>query len=238
VDQAETDVETAHLLNALAPAVLAAEAKACHAWLVHYSTDYVFNGSGFKPWLETDQTGPLNVYGRTKLQGEQAIIESGCQYLIFRTSWVYSARGRNFAKTILRAAQEKEQLRVVNDQFGAPTGAELLADVTAHCVRQALQQPQLSAQLSGLYHLASAGVTTWYDYARFLIELARELGMNMKAQANSVSPITTQAYPLPALRPLNSRLAAHKLQTTFNLTLPPWQTGVIRMLTEAAYLKL
>jgi len=228
VDKAENDIELARTVNALAPALLAQEAKQCGAWLIHYSTDYVFDGSGTDSWQETDATGPLSVYGKTKLEGDVAIIESGCKYLIFRTSWVYAARGGNFAKTMLRLAQERDQLNVINDQFGAPTGAELLADVTAHCIQQALRQPEVC----GLYHAAADGVTSWYDYAAFVIEFARQTGIDIKVGQGALKPIPASAYPLPAPRPGNSRLDTHKLQTTFNLTLPKWQSGVLRMLTE------
>jgi dTDP-4-dehydrorhamnose reductase len=228
VDKAETDAELAHTLNAAAPAVLAQETQRSDAWLVHYSTDYVFDGSGEQAWLETDAAKPLSVYGKTKLAGDLAIGEAGCKHLILRTSWVYGAHGANFAKTMLRLAQEREQLNIVSDQFGAPTGAELLADVTALCLQQARQQPEVS----GLYHLAASGVTSWFEYARFVIELARQAGLHIKVTPDAIKPIPTSAYPVPAPRPNNSRLNTHKLQTTFYLTLPPWQSGVRRMLAE------
>ena len=228
VDKAETDNDSARAVNALAPALLAQEAKRSGAWLIHYSTDYVFDGSGETPWKETDSTGPLSAYGKTKLEGEQAIQASECKHLIFRTSWVYAARGANFAKTMLRLAQEREQLNVINDQFGAPTGAELLADVSAHCVRHAMQHHEVS----GLYHLAASGVTSWYEYARYAIEFARNAGIQIKVSPDAIKPIPTSAYPLPAPRPTNSRLATQQIQTTFGLTLPHWQTGVSRMLSE------
>ena len=228
VDKAQTETEAARTVNALAPGILAAEAKRCGAWLVHYSTDYVFDGSGDQPWRETDKTNPLSVYGKTKLEGEVAIREAGCKYLLFRTSWVYAARGANFAKTMLRLAQERDQLNVIDDQFGAPTGAELLADVTAHCLRQAQKQPEVS----GLYHLAAGGVTSWYDYAREVVDFGRQAGLAIKVAPEAVRPIPTAAYPLPAPRPNNSRLDTTKLRTTFQLVLPDWQVGVHRMLTE------
>jgi dTDP-4-dehydrorhamnose reductase len=228
VDKAEADAEMAHKVNTLAPAVLATEAKRSGAWLVHYSTDYVFDGSGDQFWTESDVTGPLSVYGKTKLAAEDAIRVSNCRHLIFRTSWVYASRGANFAKTMLRLAQERDQLSVINDQFGAPTGADLLADVTAHCLQQARQHPEVT----GLYHLAASGVTNWFDYASLVIELARENGVNIKVASESIKAISASAYPMPAPRPANSRLATQRLQTTFNLKLPQWQNGVIRMLTE------
>ncbi len=228
VDKAQTNAELARTINALAPAVLAKEAQRLGAWLIHYSTDYVFDGSGDQPWTETDATNPLSVYGKTKLEGDLAIRDSGCKHLIFRTSWVFAARGANFAKTMLRLAQERDQLNVINDQFGAPTGADLLADVTAHAVLHALRYPEVS----GLYNLAAGGVTTWYDYASFVIETARNDGLTLKVAPESVRPIPASAFPLPAPRPTNSRLDTNKLQSTFKLTLPNWQIGMKRMLTE------
>ena len=171
VDKAESEAEQAHTINALAAGLLAEEAKALDAWLIHYSTDYVFNGSGEKPWQETDATAPLGVYGATKLQGEQLIQASHCKHLIFRTSWVFGARGNNFAKTMLRLAKERDSLNVINDQIGSPTGAELLADVTAHALRVAVQQPDVS----GLYHLVAQGTVSWFDYARLVLDFAEKL---------------------------------------------------------------
>jgi dTDP-4-dehydrorhamnose reductase len=228
VDKAESEPELVRIINALAPGILAREAQKLGSWLIHYSTDYVFDGSGSKPWVETDPTGPLSVYGSTKLGGEKAIRTSGCRYLIFRTSWVYAARGGNFVRTMLRLAQERDRLTVIDDQVGAPTGAELLADVTAHAMRRALQQPELS----GLYHLAAGGETSWYSYACYVLNLARQAGIELKVSEENVIPVPTSAFPLPAKRPLNSRLDTKKLQTTFDVHLPLWQTGVTRMLEE------
>jgi len=228
VDKAESEPEQVRTINALAPGILARESRKLGSWLIHYSTDYVFDGSGSKPWVETDPTGPCSVYGSTKLEGEEAIRASGCHHLIFRTSWVYAARGGNFAKTMLRLAQERERLTVIDDQIGAPTGADLLADVTAHAIRTALQQPELS----GLYHLAAGGATSWHGYACFVLNLARQAGIELKVAAENVIPVPTSAFPLPARRPLNSRLDARKLQTTFDVHLPLWRTGVARMLEE------
>ncbi len=228
VDKAESEPELAHTVNALAPGVLAEAAQRCGAWLVHYSTDYVFDGSGEQPWLETDATGPLSVYGRTKLAGEQLIAKNCANHLIFRTSWVYAARGGNFAKTMLRLAQARERLTVINDQFGAPTGADLLADVTAHAIRSAVAQPQLA----GLYHLVAAGETTWHGYAHFVIEHAARVGVTLKTTPENIDSVPTSAFPTPATRPHNSRLDTHRLQAAFGLTLPNWQQGVARMLTE------
>lgn len=228
VDKAESEVELARTLNATAPAALAQAAVETGAWLVHYSTDYVFDGSGTRPWQEGDATGPLGVYGQTKLEGEQAIAASACKHLIFRTSWVYAARGGNFARTMLRLAQERERLTVIDDQHGAPTGADLIADVTAHAIRAALQQPQLS----GLYHLVAGGETSWHGYANHVIARARELQPELAWKVGEIAPVPTSAFPTPAKRPLNSRLNTQKLQQVFGLSLPHWQQGVDRMLLE------
>jgi dTDP-4-dehydrorhamnose reductase len=227
VDKAESEPELARTINALAPAVLAQSATKIGAWLVHYSTDYVFDGSGTAPWTETDATGPLSVYGQTKLEGEQAVASTP-KHLILRTSWVYATRGGNFAKTMLRLASERETLTVINDQFGAPTSAELLADVTAHALRQLQDQPALA----GLYHCIAGGETTWHGYAQFVLGQAQALGLPLKAGPEQVAPTPTSSYPTPAKRPLNSRLDTGKLQAAFGLTLPHWQVGVARMLTE------
>jgi dTDP-4-dehydrorhamnose reductase len=228
IDKAESEPDLCRTINALAPGVLAREAAACGAWLVHYSTDYVFNGGGEQPWSETDSTGPLSVYGSTKLEGEQAIQASGCKHLIFRTSWVYAARGGNFAKTMLRLAGERDKLSIIDDQIGAPTGADLLADVTAHAIRAARQRPELA----GVYHLAAAGSTSWHGYASLVIETARNAGVAIKVAQQDIAAVTSDAFPTPAPRPKNSRLNTGKLQAAFDLTLPHWQHGVIRMLTE------
>lgn len=228
VDKAESEPDVCRTINALAPGLLAQEAKQGGAWLVHYSTDYVFDGSGDKPWLETDPVAPLSVYGKTKLEGEEAVRAAGCRHLIFRTSWVYGARGANFAKTMLRLAGERDQMTVINDQIGAPTGADLLADVTAHALRVALQQPEVS----GLYHLVAGGQTSWHDYARYVIEFARNAGVNLRVSPEAIQPVPTSAFPLPAPRPKNSRLDTGKLRNTFGLNLPHWQSGITRMLTE------
>lgn len=228
VDKAESEVDLARTLNAAAPAALSQAAAETGAWLVHYSTDYVFNGSGNTPWQEGDATGPLGVYGQTKLEGEQAISASGCKHLIFRTSWVYAARGGNFAKTMLRLAQERERLTVINDQHGAPTGADLIADVTAHAIRSAQHKPELA----GLYHLVADGETTWHGYASHAIALARELRPDLGWKVNDIAPVETSAFPTPAKRPQNSRLNTQKLQQAFGLNLPHWQLGVDRLLAE------
>lgn len=228
VDKAESEPNLARQLNATAPALLAAEANRNGARLVHYSTDYVFDGSGDTPWSETDRPKPLSTYGQTKLEGERAIQQSGCAHLIFRTSWVYGARGGNFARTMLRLAAERDQLNVVDDQIGAPTGADLLADVSAHALRRALQQPHLD----GLYHLVADGETSWHEYARFVLESARNAGSTLRVSPNAIQPVSTSEFPTLAQRPMNSRLCTNKLQNTFNLRLPHWKAGVARMLTE------
>ena len=228
VDKAESEPDLARLLNATTPGVLAEEAARLGAWLIHYSTDYVFDGSGSRPWVETDVPAPLSVYGRTKLEGEQLIQQSGAQHLILRTSWVYAARGGNFAKTMLRLAQERERLTVIDDQWGAPTGADLLADVTAHAIRHLQQRPQDA----GLYHLVAGGETNWNLYAKYVLAQAQKAQSAIKIVAKEVAPVPTSAFPTPAVRPHNSRLNTTKLQTTFGLTLPHWQQGVARMLYE------
>ncbi len=228
VDKAESEVDLARTLNACAPAALAQVAVETGAWLVHYSTDYVFDGSGNTPWQEGDATGPLGVYGQTKLEGEQAIVASGCKHLIFRTSWVYAARGGNFTNTMLRLAQERERLTVINDQHGAPTGADLIADVTAHAIRSAQYKPELA----GLYHLVADGETTWHGYASHAIAHARELCPDLGWKVNDIAPVATSAFPTPAKRPQNSRLHTQKLQRAFGLNLPHWEYGVNRLLAE------
>ena len=228
VDKAESEPELVRTINAIAPGVLAREAQRLNAWLIHYSTDYVFDGSGEKLWVETDAVAPLSVYGATKLEGEQLIQQSGCRHLLFRTSWVYGARGGNFAKTMLKLARERDSLSVINDQIGAPTGADLLADITALALRTALQRPELS----GLYHVVAGGETSWHGYARFVLDFAQRAGVALKVAADDIKPVPTSAFPTPAKRPHNSRMDTTKLQHTFDLHLPMWQTGVVRMLSE------
>ena len=229
VDKAESEPQLARLINTEAPTALAREAVASGALLVHYSTDYVFDGSGSAPWQESDATGPLNVYGATKLAGEQAIAASGCAHLTFRTSWVYAAHGDNFIKTMLRLAATRERLTVIDDQKGAPTGAELIADVTAHAISQTLQQPAKA----GLYHLTAAGEASWFDYAQYVLALARQARpQGVKTAAGGVQPIASSQYLAAACCPLNSRLDTRRLQAVFGLTLPHWQAGVARVLEE------
>lgn len=226
VDNAENDKVSTNIVNAQAPRVLAEEALKVGAWLVHYSTDYVFDGSGNNAWEEKDESNPLSEYGRSKLAGEQAIENSGCKYLIFRTSWVFGSRGKNFAKTMLHLATERQTLSVINDQVGAPTSAALLADCTAHALLKAIRNPELA----GLYHLAASGQTTWYEYANLVIDHARNIGKELLV--TEIKPIGTLDYPTPAKRPYNSRLSTAKFRDSFDLVLPKWQQGVIRMLDE------
>ncbi|KRV73424.1 dTDP-4-dehydrorhamnose reductase [Pseudomonas citronellolis] len=232
VDKAEGDVDAARRINAEAVATLAQAAREVDAWLVHYSTDYVFDGSGDAPFEEDAATGPLGVYGQTKLEGELAIRESGCRHLIFRTSWVYAARGANFAKTMLRLAKERDELRVIADQVGAPTSAELIADVTALALLRLAHDAGLRERVSGTYHLVASGETSWHRYAQFVIGEAIRLGAGLRATPERIAPIATSEYPLPAKRPANSRLANDKLQRTFGLVLPTWEYHVQRMIRE------
>lgn len=228
VDKAESEPELAFLVNAQTPGILAQEAEKLGAWLIHYSTDYVFDGSGGEAWKETDAPNPLNVYGASKLQGERNIAASCSKYIILRTSWVYAAKGGNFAKTMLRLAQERESLSVVDDQIGAPTGARLLARLTADVIPKAMQNPGLS----GLYHAVAAGETSWYGYARFVIGGARQRGVAIKVRDENVRPVTSSQFPTPAKRPANSRLDTSKLEQAFGIKLPDWQTGVAEMLDD------
>lgn len=228
VDGAEAEPERAERVNAEAPGALAAEAARLGAWLVHYSTDYVFDGSGTAPWREDDAPAPLNVYGATKWRGERAVRGAGCRHLIFRTQWVYASRGRNFLRTMLRLAAERDRLQVVDDQTGAPTGAELVADVTAHALELALAQPELS----GTYHLAARGETTWHGYARFALDAARRAGLPVRPTDAAIEPVSTAAFPTAARRPHNSRLDVGRLEQTFALRMPDWRVGVARAVAE------
>ncbi|WP_312485315.1 dTDP-4-dehydrorhamnose reductase [Massilia timonae] len=234
VDKAESDEVAARTCNAVAPGVLAEEAAACGAWLVHYSTDYVFDGSKEGAWVETDQANPLSVYGRTKYEGEERIRASGALHLILRTSWVFAARGGNFAKTMLRLAKERETLNVVADQHGAPTGAELLADCTALALQRIVLAGARARELSGTYHLTASGSTTWHAYARHVLTQAQAYGVTLRASPEAVQPIASSAFPTPAARPANSRLDCSKFCTNFGLVLPDWRHHVDRLITELA----
>ena len=228
VDKAESERDSARLVNAQAPGILAQEAQKCGAWLVHYSSDYVFDGNGVKPWQETDIPNPVNFYGQTKLEGEHAIQASGCRHLIFRSSWIYAVHGHNFIRTMLRLAQERDQLKVVDDQIGAPTGADLVANVTAQALQVVVQQPEVG----GLYNLSAAGETSWYDYTRFILDYARQSGGAVRVAPEAVLPVPSTEFPTPAQRPHNSRLDNTKLQQAFGLTLPDWQDGVVWTLAQ------
>ncbi|MBM2882797.1 dTDP-4-dehydrorhamnose reductase [Chromobacterium phragmitis] len=224
VDKAESEPELAHAINAVAPGMMAQWAEANDALLVHYSTDYVFKGSGTAPWSEDDAADPQSVYGLSKWQGEQAVREATERHLILRTSWVFGAHGANFLKTMLRLAGERTELKVVADQIGAPTSAALIADTTAQLIRRYLADSERGP--FGTYHLAAAGETSWHGYAQYLIGQASKLGFPLTLTADAVYGIPTEAYPLPAKRPANSRLDCGKLQRDFGINLPTWQYGV------------
>jgi dTDP-4-dehydrorhamnose reductase len=191
---------------------------------VHYSSDYVYPGNGTEPWQETSATGPLSVYGQTKLEGDQAIAQSGCEHLIFRTSWVYSARGNNFMKTMLRLAQSKPELNIVADQIGAPTPARLIAQITAMAIQSNIP--------NGLYHLAPRGETSWHGFAQEIFRQAIERGEQLAMGPSNAHPIPTSDYPTPAQRPLNSRMALNKLESALNIQLPDWQSQLALTLSE------
>ncbi|WP_419419965.1 dTDP-4-dehydrorhamnose reductase [Legionella sp. D16C41] len=226
VDKAESEQALATIINTEAPAILAKECAQLGALLVHYSTDYVFDGSGHAGWQESDIPSPLNTYGLSKLRGEQEIINSGCHHLILRTSWVYGTYGKNFIKTILRLSQEKETIKIINDQIGAPTGAELLADVTAHLLKAVTLNPELA----GLYHLCASGETSWHGFAQYIVDELKNL--EKATTIKNLLAIPSQEYPTPALRPLNSRLNTQKLQQSFSIHLPDWRLGVTRTIRE------
>jgi dTDP-4-dehydrorhamnose reductase len=234
VDKAQAEPELARTVNAQAPGALARLMAELNGCLLHFSTDYVFDGSGDQPRNEQATTGPLSVYGRSKQEAEDLIRASGCRHLILRTSWVHAARGGNFARTMLRLAAERDRLTVIDDQIGAPTGADLLADLSAHMLRRVASDGGVNAaSLSGTYHAVAAGEVSWCGYARHVLAWARQHGLPLKAGPDEVAAIPTSAYPTPAQRPLNSRLDTAKLRQTFGLHLPHWQTGVDRMLRES-----
>lgn len=227
VDKAESDIERARLVNATAVGAIARAAKDIDALLIHYSTDYVFNGQGTTPFRENSPTGPLNVYGQTKLEGEKLVTDSGCRHFTFRTSWVYAAEGHNFIKAILKKAAEQPNLKVVNDQFGSPTAARLLAG----CIIRILEQRNVNAPY-GIYHLVAGGETTWFDYACFVVNEAHRLGFPLIATADNITPVSSQEFVTPAKRPTNSRLNTEKFAAAFGITLPDWREGVQEMLTD------
>jgi len=233
VDKAESEPELARIINATTPGTLAVEAEKLGAWFVHYSTDYVFDGSGDVPWQETDIPAPLNIYGKTKLEGEQLIAKACKRHLIIRTSWVYGAHGNNFAKTMLRLAQERDSLAVVDDQVGAPTSARLLAGLTVNMLQKAIQKESLTGQsLAGLYHAVAAGEVSWHGYAKYVIAHARLSGSQIKVLDSDIKSVSSDLFPTPAKRPHNSRLSTLKLQQAFDIKLPEWQTGVTEMLDQ------
>lgn len=230
VDQAESDKGKAELVNTTAVGVMAHEAKDLDAWLIHYSTDYVFDGEKLDAYVESDTTNPINVYGGTKCKGEELIASSGCKHLIFRTSWVYGAHGHNFAKTMIRLFQEKDELNVVNDQIGVPTSAELIADVTSACLIQALQK---DTNLSGIYHLAPNGNTSWYGFAEYLLEKGQSIVDSLSRHSINLNPVSASQYPTPAKRPENSLLNTKKINQVFGVFMPMWQVHVDRFLNQA-----
>jgi dTDP-4-dehydrorhamnose reductase len=223
VDKAESEPDRARLVNATGVGTMAQVAADLGAALVHYSTDYVFDGTKAGRYVETDEPRPLSVYGATKLEGERAVAASGCRHWVFRTTWVYAAHGHNFVRTMLRLGRERDELRVVDDQFGAPTAARLIAEVTAACIgRLAAGSPPAT----GVYHLAPHGETTWCRFARTILAAARERGASLRCTPENVVGIGTADYPLPARRPANSRLDTTKLETALNIRLPEWQDDV------------
>ncbi len=230
VDRAESDEGRAYAINARAPAILAEEAATLNALVIHYSTDYVFDGKSNGYYTETDATDPQSVYGKTKLAGERALAETGARHIVLRTSWVFGVHGANFAKTMLRLAGEREALDVVADQFGAPTSATLIADTSAHIIRQLAASP--SNDLYGTYHLVAAGETNWHAYASHIVEYARAKGREIKVAPNAIRAIATADYPTPARRPVNSKLDTRKLRDTFGLQLPDWKIGVEHFLEQ------
>jgi len=232
VDKAESEQDQALLINSKAVKLLAKEASLLDSWFIHYSTDYVFDGSKEEAYVETDVTAPLGVYGKTKLDGEEAIRTSGCKHLIFRTSWVYAARGNNFIKTILRLAGERDEIKVVSDQLGAPTSAELLADVTACCLYRLHYDTSSSSQWGGTYHLTASGITSWHGFAQFILDEAIQHGAQLSTTSDRVLAIPTSDYPLPAKRPANSQLDTKKICTTFDLRLPSWPLHAKRVVDE------
>ncbi len=231
VDKAESDEATARAVNAVAPAILGEEGAKLGALVLHYSTDYVFDGTKQGAYTENDAPAPRSVYGRTKLEGEQGLAAANPRHLILRTSWVVGAHGGNFAKTMLRLAGEREKLTVVADQFGAPTPAALLADLSAHLVREHARARDTGFPY-GTYHVAAGGETSWHGYAQFVIGEALAAGKHLKASVDAVARLATEQYPTPARRPLNSRLDTTRFRTTFDLRLPPWQEGVRHVLRQ------
>ncbi|MFK5913747.1 MAG: dTDP-4-dehydrorhamnose reductase [Woeseiaceae bacterium] len=230
VDKAESEPERVAQINAVAVKLLAQKAKQLNAWLVHYSTDYIFDGSNSVPYKESDKPNPQSVYGVTKLQGEKNIQEVACKHLIFRTSWVYAARGANFAKTMIKLAKERDELKVINDQIGAPASAELIADITSLCLFRVKQDS--NSKLSGLYNLVPDGEVSWFGFAKYVITLAEKYGVNLKVTPENIQPIPTTDYPTSAKRPMNSRLDVNKIKDAFGVNIPHWKTHVHRLIEE------
>ena len=232
VDRAEAEEALATTVNGTAVGILANEARRLGALLLHYSTDYVFDGAKPAPYVENDSVCPLSAYGRSKLKGEQATRDAGCDHLILRTTWVYAARGQNFVKTILRLARERPNLRIVDDQHGAPTWARNIADATAHILRQVEAERRAHTFVSGTFHLTASGATTWYGFARAILEQARAIHPSVELLAREISPIPSEAYPLPAKRPKNSRLDGAALKARFGIALPQWDAALRMCLEE------
>ncbi|HDR8911469.1 TPA: dTDP-4-dehydrorhamnose reductase [Burkholderia multivorans] len=232
VDRAESDEPRANLINGIAVGALAEAAREAGALFVHYSTDYVFDGAATVPYREDAETGPLNAYGRSKLLGERATVASGVDYLIFRTTWVYAARGANFVLTMLRLMRERPELRVISDQFGAPTSARFIADATAHAIARSISERHAGRFESGLFNLTADGVTTWHGFAQHIFERARAIGVGDVLKTKRIEAIATDDYPLPAARPAYSVLDGSKLQQRFNLRRPQWHEGVDLVLDE------
>lgn len=230
VDKAQSEVEVAFAINAIAPKVLAAQANLLHIPIIHYSTDYIFDGTKDGVYVEEDSANPQTAYGRTKWMGEKNVRAMCPQHVILRTSWVFGAHGGNFLKTILKLAQERDELKIIADQFGAPTSARLLADSTGEIAKQLLSGD--AANKSGTYHLVGAGETTWHAYASKVVEFANQLGVRTKVQAGGIQPIPTEAYPLPAPRPKNSRLSTDKIKATFGIDIPDWTVDVEQVLKQ------
>lgn len=231
VDKAESEETLAMKINGEAPGVLAEEAMKLGALLVHYSTDYVFDGSKHSPYVETDIPNPVNAYGRTKLASELAVQSSGCDYLIFRTSWVYASRANNFLLTMLKLAQEREALSIVDDQIGSPTSARLIADTTIFCVQQAVREKRAGAFVSDLYHLTNAGHTSWYGFTEEIVKLASSQ-LDMPLSLKELKAIPTSDYPTPAVRPMNSQLALTKLESCFSIKMPDWKKSLSLCMDE------
>ena len=231
VDLAEQEPEQAHAINAHAVGLVAQAAQAAGAWMVHYSTDYVFNGSGQQPWVESDETQPLNVYGQSKRAGELALMDACARHLVFRTSWVYALHGSNFAKTMVKLALQRERLSVIDDQVGAPTGADLIADVTAHALREVLCGDSVQGQ-SGVYHLSAQGACTWHAYASHVIGLAQRIRPDWAWKVQEIVSVDSSAFATAARRPLNSRLDTTRLERQWGLAMPAWEQGVDHMLQQ------